>query len=68
MRTSAGISGFGSNSSALVIVNNSATAKPASHHSPFVILITGSAIAAHNKPRTIWRTKSSGSVRIRLLM
>jgi len=51
MRTSAGMSGFGNNSCDVMTVNNNATASPRSHHSPFIILITGKASAAHNKAR-----------------
>jgi len=53
MRTSTGINGFGISNCALAIANNSATAKPASHHLPFIILITGSAMIVHSKPRAI---------------
>jgi len=68
MRTSAGISGFGINNCEFTTANNSATAKPDSHHAPFIIFMTGTAMAAHNNARTACNRKSNGSVRNRLAM
>jgi hypothetical protein len=52
MRTSYGISGFGNNNWEFTAANNNATANADCHHSPFIILMTGRANAAHNKART----------------